>query len=303
MARANYLWLVLACVLFGVTYMLAAVRWWFLMRVQKINVSLRVAAALTLIGQFYNSFMLGAIGGDIVKVVYLQKYAPRQKTHAALSIVMDRVLGLFVLLCASLLSLPWQLRSLMQKDQASDAIVGLLIAFSVIVAGAIAMATFPFHRAPEGLRAIWRRVPGRHVLALVVSGFRQHGHALHLTLAGAATGAVLTLVLVLGGYCIARGIGLDVTYLQLLVIMTVAICIVSLPISIGGHGVREGIFVLMFAAFGIISVDRQSGAGQEPAILFSLLFFIIPVVWSLVGAVVYLTYRHEYGPVLSDTRE
>jgi uncharacterized membrane protein YbhN (UPF0104 family) len=83
MARANYLWLVLACMLFGVTYMLAAVRWWFLMRVQKINVSLRVAAALTLIGQFYNSFMLGSIGGDIVKVVYLQKYAPRQKTHAA----------------------------------------------------------------------------------------------------------------------------------------------------------------------------------------------------------------------------
>jgi uncharacterized protein (TIRG00374 family) len=159
MARANYLWLVLACVLFGVTYMLAAVRWWFLMRVQKINVSLRVAAALTLIGQFYNSFMLGAIGGDIVKVVYLQKYAPRQKTQAALSIVMDRVLGPLRLLCASLLSLPWQLRSLMQKDQASDAIVGLLIAFSVIVAGAIAMATFPFHRAPESLRAIWRRFP------------------------------------------------------------------------------------------------------------------------------------------------
>jgi len=53
----------------------------------------------------------------------------------------------------------------------------------------------------------------------------------------------------------------------------------------------------MFAAFGIISVDRQSGSGQEPAILFSLLFFAIPMIWSLVGAVVYLTYRHEYGSV------
>jgi hypothetical protein len=86
--------------------------------------------------------------------------------------------------------------------------------------------------------------------------------------------------------------------------MTVAICIVSLPISIGGHGVREGIFVLMFACIRHSSASTGRAArGQEPAILFSLLFFIIPVVWSLVGAVVYLTYRHEYGPVLSDTRE
>jgi uncharacterized protein (TIRG00374 family) len=303
MGRADYIWLVLACVLFGFTYLLAALRWWFLMRVQKIFVSLRVAAALTLIGQFYNSFMLGAIGGDIVKVVYLQKYAPRQKTHAALSIIMDRVLGLFVLLCASLLSVPWQLRSLMQKDQASEAIIGLMIVFAVIVVGALAMATLPFQRAPESLRALWRRLPRRHVLELVVSGFRQHGVALHLTLAGVAAGALMTLVLVLAGLCIARGIGLDVSYLQLLVIMTVAICVISLPISIGGHGIREGIFVLMFAAFGIISVDRQSGAGQEPAILFSLLFFVIPVVWSLVGAVVYLTYRHEYGPVIADSHD
>jgi hypothetical protein len=85
--------------------------------------------------------------------------------------------------------------------------------------------------------------------------------------------------------------------------MTVAICIVSLPISIGGHGVREGIFVLMFAAFGIISVDRQSGAGQSPQYCFRCCSSSSPWSRSLVGAVVYLTYRHEYGPVLSDTRE
>jgi uncharacterized protein (TIRG00374 family) len=302
MARADYAWLSLAGLLFGTTYLFAAVRWWFLMRVQEIHLPLRIAAALTLVGQFFNSFMLGSIGGDIVKAVYLHKYAPRQKTHAALSIIMDRVLGLFVLLSASLLSLPWLLRSSVHSDQADDAIFGLLVVFGTIAAGAFAMATAPFHRAPNILHAIWRRVPHRHVLELVVSGFRQHGAALHLTLAAVAAGAVLTFILVLAGYCIAKGIRLDVTYLQLLVIMTVAICVISLPISLGGHGVREGIFVLMFAAFGIISVDRHSGSGQEPAILFSLLYFAMQMVWSLVGAIVYLTFRHEYGSNFSGPR-
>jgi len=297
MARADYVWLSVGALVFGLTYLLAAVRWWFLMRVQQIHLPLRVATALTLIGQFFNSFMLGSIGGDIVKAVYLHKYAPRQKTHAALSIIMDRVLGLFVLLCASLLSIPWLFRSSVHSDQANDAIFALVVVFGIIAAGAFVMATAPFHRAPDIVHAIWRRVPHRHVLELVVSGFRQHGAALHLTLASVAAGTALTFMLVLAGYCIAKGIRLDVTYVQLLVIMTVAICVISLPISLGGHGVREGVFVLMFAAFGIISVDRQSGSGQEPAILFSLLFFAIPMIWSLVGAVVYLTYRHEYGSV------
>jgi len=104
----------------------------------------------------------------------------------------------------------------------------------------------------------------------------------------------VTVVLIAGGYCIARGIGLPVGYLELLVIITVAICVTSLPISIGGHGVREGIFVLMFAAFGAIALESEGG--RENAILFSVLFFAVPLVWSLVGGVLYLTFRHERRP-------
>ena len=131
----------------------------------------------------------------------------------------------------------------------------------------------------------------------MISGFRQHGIALNLTLASLAVGTALTLALVGAGCFIAIGIGLDITYMQMLIILTVVICVISLPISIGGHGVREGIFVLMFAAFGVINVDPQTGNGQEPAVLFSLLFFAIPLIWSLVGGVVYLTFRHNYGPI------
>lgn len=300
MARADYTWLAFACLLFGVTYLLAAVRWWLLLRVQDIRLPLRVVTALTLVGQFFNTFMLGSVGGDIVKAVYLQKYAPGRRTHATLSIIMDRVLGLFVLLCVSLLTVPWQMQTFLASDQAHAAMSGLLIVFGTMVAGALAVALVPFHRAPSYLRELWRKVPHHHIVELVVFGFRQHGVALRLTLASVAVGVVLTLVLNLAGYCIAAGIGLNVTYAQLLVIMTVAICVISLPISIGGHGVREGIFALMFAAFGVASVDRTVGAGQEAAILFSLLVFATPLVWSGLGGIVYLTFRHDYTSIVSD---
>jgi glycosyltransferase 2 family protein len=295
LARADFSWLMLACLLFGVNYVLAGIRWWFLMQVQEIRLPLRVVTALTFIGQFFNSFMLGAVGGDIIKAVYMQKYVPRQKTHATLSIIMDRVVGLFVLLCCSLLTLPWQLRSLVESHEGDLAVLGLLVLFGLMVGVAFALAFTPFHRAPNSIRVLWQRVPHRHVIELVVSGFRQHRTARKLTLRGLVAGVALTIVLVAAGYCVAIGIRLNVTYLQMLVIMTVVICVISLPISIGGHGVREGVFVIMFAAFGVIDVNRQTGVGQEPAVLFSLLFFTIPLFWSLIGGIVYLTFRHDYG--------
>lgn len=297
LVRADFAWLMLACLLFGVVYVLAAIRWWFLMRVQKIHLPVKVAVALTFIGHFFNSFLLGAIGGDIIKLFYIQKYAPRQKTHAILSLVMDRVLGLFIMLCGSLLAMPWQLEWLTRSGSASSIILTLLVLFGLGGATAVMLAITPFHRAPPGLREIWHRIPHRHVIELAISGFRQHGIAPTLTLAALAVGTVLTLALVAAGSCIAIGIGINLTYMQMLIILTVVICVISLPISIGGHGVREGIFVLMFAAFGAINIDRQMGSGQEPAVLFSLLFFAIPLIWSLVGGVVYLSFRHDYGPI------
>jgi uncharacterized protein (TIRG00374 family) len=301
LVRADFLWLMLACLLFGVVYLLAALRWWFLMQVQGIHLPFRVVTALTFIGQFFNSFLLGAVGGDIIKAVYIHKYAPNQKTHATLSIIMDRVLGLLILICASLLVIPWQFQYLMRDGQASSIIFGLMVIFGLCGVIGLAVVITPFHHAPPYVRALWHKIPHRHIIELVISGFRQHGVALSLTLASLIAGITMTAVLIAAGYCIGIGIGLTVTYLQMLVIMTVVICVISLPISIGGHGVREGIFVIMFAAFGVISVDRQLGGGQETAILFSLLFFATPLIWSLVGGIFYLSFRHDYDiAVLQD---
>jgi len=67
--RADPGWLLIACLLFGVVFFLAAMRWWLLLRVQDIVLPLSTITALTLIGQFFNTFMLGSVGGDVVKAV------------------------------------------------------------------------------------------------------------------------------------------------------------------------------------------------------------------------------------------
>ena len=143
--QADYRWLALACLCFGAAAMFAAVRWWILLRIQRIELPLRVVAILTLIGQFFNSFMFGAVGGDVVKALYLYRYAPGQKTHATLSVLLDRALGLFILLCGSLVVLPWQIRHLRGNDVGDAALAALAVAFAVMIIGVVAFVSVFAH--------------------------------------------------------------------------------------------------------------------------------------------------------------
>lgn len=300
--QSDRLLLGVACLLVGVTYVVASVRWWLLLRVQEIVLPLRIVISLTLIGQFFNAYLLGSVGGDAVKAMYLWRLAPHQKTHATLSILMDRAVGLGVLLCFALATLPWQLRSLMANDRTRLIAYGLAGALGAMLIVGAALTLIPFMRMPSSIRKLWNKIPKRHVLELLVAGFRRHGQALRLTVAAIGCSIVIYLIVFLAGLYLGNAVGLRMTYPQVLMILSVVICVISLPISIGGHGVREGAFVLLFAAFGLVSADGHTGAGYETAILYSLLFFALFLVWSLVGGLIYITFRAPHQSTLAAQR-
>jgi uncharacterized protein (TIRG00374 family) len=293
--RAQPGWLVGACGLLGIAYLMSALRWWFLLRVQEVPVPLGSAVALTYIAQFFNAFMLGAVGGDVVKTLMILPYAPNRRTNATLSILVDRVLGLAVLLAASIATLPWQYRELAAHPELRSVVSTLIVVSAALVIAAVVVGLWPFHRSPAWAKRLWARIPRRHIASLLVSGYRAHFVAWRDTLGAVVAAFALTFVLIAAGWCIARGIGLSVSYIEMLEIFTVATCVISLPISIGGHGVREGIFVFMFAAYGLITMGADhrasNGNGPEIAILFSLIFFGLSSVWSVVGGVVYLAFK------------
>lgn len=292
--RSDPLWLLIACFIFGAAFLLGSLRWWLLLKVQEIYLPFRVVTALTFVGQFFNSFLLGATGGDVVRTFYTLKYNPQQKTHATLSVIVDRVMGVVTLLFCALIGLAWQLGRVMQRDDIRVIGLALLVVFGVIVAGMTSLALMPFRRLPAVFHRLWHTIPRRHNLELLIGGLRQHGKSAHLTIKALLCSFAIHVLVFTAGFCIAQAIHLDATYGEIIVVLAVVICVVSLPISIGGHGVREGAFVLMFAAFGIISIDRYTGMGQEPAILFSLLFFALLSVWSFIGGLIYLTFDHAY---------
>src|SRR6202011_4913690 len=94
---ADYRWVGGAILAYLVVEVSAAVRWQILLRVQNISLNFPRLSGLFLIGMFYNQFLPGGTGGDIIKSYLLLKETPDNKAGALLAVVFDRLIGLVAL--------------------------------------------------------------------------------------------------------------------------------------------------------------------------------------------------------------
>src|SRR5262249_58221984 len=71
--------------------------------------TVRNAYRLGLVGVFYNTFLPGSVGGDLVKAFFIAREHPERRTRAVATVIMDRALGLFglILFTAVLGSAAW----------------------------------------------------------------------------------------------------------------------------------------------------------------------------------------------------
>ena len=71
--NAEYRWVFMAMLAYLVVEAAAAFRWHVLLKVQNIHLSVPRLLSLFFIGLFYNQFLPGGTGGDIIKSYYLLK--------------------------------------------------------------------------------------------------------------------------------------------------------------------------------------------------------------------------------------
>jgi uncharacterized protein (TIRG00374 family) len=74
------------------------VRWYVLVRALDLPFTLPNAFRLGLIGTFYNAFLPGSVGGDLMKAYYIARDTPGKRASAVATVLADRLVGLFGLL-------------------------------------------------------------------------------------------------------------------------------------------------------------------------------------------------------------
>ena len=72
------------------------VRWWCLLRFHGIRVSLAGTFRIFWIGNFFQVILPGVLGGEFARAYYLLRDDPQARFRGVLSVIVDRVMGLYV---------------------------------------------------------------------------------------------------------------------------------------------------------------------------------------------------------------
>jgi len=277
--QAKWSWLWIGVVVFFGCTILATVRWKILLNVQGINMGWVRTWQLFMIGMFFNLFMLGSTGGDVVKMFLTMREARDNKAAALLSVFMDRVIGMMALILISLGFLYFRY-DLLSHSPASAALLStllwLLAAAVVVIVGMFVGSAFGWvHYLPQWTPLRGRIVEVSAACHMYAKGWRQ-------TIWAFLVSFPLFAMFFITFYCAARAFTDLLGLVDVFSVLPIVAVITAIPISVSGIGLRESLFVSLLAPFGV---------GAAVATLISVTGFLINTIGSLAGGLVFLFYR------------
>jgi uncharacterized membrane protein YbhN (UPF0104 family) len=214
-----------------------------------------------LVGLFYNTYLPGAVGGDVVRGMATRDAYP-QAAAAFTVVLVERVLGLAaLLLLAGTTALLWP-----------PAGVGGVLPLALLGVGGALLALGLVAAGRRVGQAVGGRV-GRWAMALpVLERPQKLLAAIVLSLGGHLFAAV-------GGHLTLRGLGVATTLGTSVVLVPLAVAAGFFPLTIAGAGAREGAFVALY---------RGVGVAQADAVAASFLLLAAQLIVAAVGGLITL---------------
>ena len=275
-------WLFLGFICYGVVEILAAFRWNMLLRVQGVKLPLWRVGALFMLGIFFNTFMPGATGGDVLKIYFLLKELPDKKKKAGglLAVLMDRLIGLMGLIVISAVIISFQYHWL-ASTSVSRHLTWVLLLILVSSLGGIG---FSFLISGFGLaHKLPAKMPMRDKLIDISVAYNAYARAWPSSLTSLVASFGVHICSFSVYLCAARALNMSIAPLALLTVMPIILTLASMPVSVGGTGVREGLFATLLVPL--------CGVTSGVAITLSLTGFMLTAAWAALGGIIYLFYR------------
>lgn len=256
----------LAVTLFGVV--LSAFRW------QRVLATLEVSSRLLqltrhyLASLFVGNFLPSTVGGDVLRVTRLGVETGDNSRPFA-SVVLERMSGWIVLPALSFVGLAIN-PSLRNNGRSTALAAGVGVATLVALGAVLLLAAHPRiggrFTGAEG----WRRFTG--AIHMGVDRFRRKPA---LALEVIAAGVVYQLSVLVAVFLAGEALDIHVGFTAILTFFPAVAILQTLPITIGGLGVREGALALFLHPLGV---------PNEQAYSLGLLFYFCTLIVSLVGA-------------------
>jgi uncharacterized protein (TIRG00374 family) len=282
-----WVWLAALAVYF-VAIGFQVLKWQSLLRTLGIAVPYWSLYRHNLVGLFFANLPLSMVGGDIARGWDLARQTEGQGTQVAVSVFVDRLVGMAAYLLAAALGLAFAVVSMGRTDLTwlLAAITVVLCAYAAGFAVLVSQRLRSLVERAFGLRPLRGLLPLYQKLSDSVQVYRNHGGALVAAL-GIGLAIVVTTCVV--NYGAAVSVGTDVPVEWVFVITPLTAIAPLLPSIASGLGWNQGVFIVLYY--------ELAGAVVDPAaaLAMSLAMQAIIIVASLPGAVLWWQKRQPSG--------
>lgn len=267
----------LALLFFCLGLPLRTLRWSIFLRQKKVHISQGRLLQLYFIGMFFNQFLPTSFGGDAVRTWFIHR-EHRSAHIPATSVVAERLCGVFALFCIGLVSsLYW----LMSGTQSPVAVSAFTLCLSG-VAGILFLTAAPLHSLLTRLFHFFKMRWGWEPVDNIYHSCREYTEnkpdILRAVLLSLCTSASSILI----GYYLSLALSWGLPLSVFLFTIPIITVIIMVPVTLGGVGLRETAFLLVFSQFGV--------PGQK-AVALALLWFAVNILSGLAGGICFALYR------------
>jgi hypothetical protein len=286
--------LALAAVVCFIGTLLTIVRWHFLVRAVDLPLKLRDTLRLGFLGYWWNFVLPGGVGGDLVKAGFLAKEQPGRRTEAALTVLVDRIVGLYGLFLLATAAIFW---TDMWHSDSGDVRFACRVMFWCTGISTVALAVSAMPGFSKGPISRWLHELPR--VGAFIERINRASRMYYRHWAVLPFSVALTLVaqglLTIGIWLVARGLlGNAPTLGQHFVIVPMAMITGVLPLAPNGLGTFEALVEFMYRQ--LMGTNAIDGAG----FLVSIGYRLITVLIAIIGAFVYYFNRREMTAVLHE---
>jgi len=293
---ANPYLLILCVLIFPVTFLITTYRWHKLLQALDIRIGLGRAFVLTMVGAFYNTFMPGSTGGDVLKAYYASKHTAH-RTRAVLSVIIDRVIGLLALIIMGGVMASIQYwRSPLPDDPVTSACRRVAIGSAVIllaVIGGMLVFFTPALRRLLGVDYLLARLPMQKQVQNAIQVMKIYKRRPALVLWALLITFPVHITVVISAMLAGMAFGLPLPSLYYFVVVPVVVLVGAIPISPQGAGVME---------FFAVKLTERQGCTVGQAFALTMSIRLVQMMWNLVGGI--FVFRGGYhAPTESEQHE
>lgn len=247
---------------------IAAFRWRLILNFKRMDIAFPKLVRFLWLGLFFNQLLPSSVGGDAVRGLCLMREG-FSLGRASVAVLVDRMMGMAGLVLLVIAALPLSLQYLPKGNVRT----GVLAVAGVAVAGII-------------LVALLDRITGRLVEWRIARGMTALSREARALLSGRGPGLAVTgisvsiqILSIVSVAILAAAAEIEAAYLALVLVLPLATLLMTVPVSVAGWGVREGVMVIGLG---------YAGISADQALALSILYGLLLLVVALPGGFVWL---------------